>query len=545
MAGTITGLATWPITLAGIGLCAITLSLDIYKYTEGLDEMPMQEQAYFAYYNYIANDKTKIPDRARIGFDRENFKCKMEIPKGVAIDEKDASYKRVMSHVRKNGLNEEWLWHSMFRLIFKNCEKEPNKVEEYVNDLIDKYADAYWSLSKKDRDNWVYQWMHDQGYEEEEIQSVLDEKVLDGDITNYKKDKHNQLLLQFKPIIESMVKLYTTKAFTAFKKEVQKEIINPLNYMIYFYVEDKTLEKGQTFADSVYAQDYRKVVFNQENYFKNIEFDKKEHITDYYQVMKNEMPVYSDVVVPMRFVGVEYPLFYPYQVVWDQYELKMDRVVLMDRYPHEPEYLPWVDTNQKSDNLVFATNVYHYIQMGQPTRMLFKDVTAIETWEDAQRYYDDPGIEVSFSIPKFNKKGQSFVRIKVTGDGELSTLNGYWEGPWLGSSKQWYYFDVDTELKTIYIDDTLGLTTQDFTIRRYKFDRKSRTLKFVIGWGKERATLEYRITGKNSLVLYIEYNGDKTSLEFTRSTRERFDDWSNRQKFYNPDSSKLIPNGDE
>ena len=218
----------------------------------------------------------------------------------------------------------------------------------------------------------------------------------------------------------------------------------------------------------------------------------------------------------------------------------------MDRYPHEPEYLPWYDVNQKSDDLVFACNVYHYIQMGQPTRMLFKDVTSIETWEDVQKYYDDPGIEVSFSIPKFNKKGQSHVRIKVTGDGELSQLNGYWEGPWLGSSKQWYFFEVNTDNKRIYIEDTLGLPTESFTIRRYKYDRKTKTLKFIIGWGKgEKATMEFKITGKDTMVLYIEYNGDNTSMEFVRSTRERFDDWGNRQKFNLPDPSSVMPPGEE
>jgi hypothetical protein len=547
VAGTVAGLATWPITVLGIGLCLVSLSLDVYRYTEGLDELPMQEQAYFAYYNYVANDKTKIPDETRIGFDKENFRCKMEIPTGVAINEKDASYKRVMSHVKKYGLNEEWVWNSMIRLIFKNSEKEPDKLQGYVDDLLYKYADSYWNLSKKERDNWVYQWMHDQGYKEEDIQDVLDQVVLKSDIEAWRKDKMNRLMLDFRHIFEQQVNLYTTKSFTAFKKEINREFLQPLNYTIYFYVEDKTLDKGMTFRDSIYAQDYRNIVFNKERYFKNIEFKEKQHITDYYTVMKKELPDYADIVTPMRFVGTEYPLFYPYQVVWDGNDIALGKATIMDRYPHTPEYLPWVaiDGSQKSENLVFITTVYHYIQMGQPTRVLFKDVTAIETWEDAQKYYDDPGVEVSFTIPKFDKKGHSSVRLKVTGDGELTALNGYWEGPWLGSSKQWYYFNVDTESKKIEIEDTLGLPTESFTIRRYKYDNRTKTLKFVLGWGKERATLEFKMTGMNSMVLYIEYNGDNTSLEFVRSTRERFDNWENRQKFSNPDPSQIIPNGDE
>ena len=547
VAGTVAGLATWPITVLGIGLCLVSLSLDVYRYTEGLDELPMQEQAYFAYYNYVANDKTKIPDETRIGFDKENFRCKMEIPTGVAINEKDASYKRVMSHVKKYGLNEEWVWNSMIRLIFKNSEKEPDKLRGYVDDLLYKYADSYWNLSKKERDNWVYQWMHDQGYKEEDIQDVLDQVVLKSDIEAWRKDKMNRLMLEFRHIFEQQVNLYTTKSFTAFKKEINREFLQPLNYTIYFYVEDKTLDKGMTFRDSIYAQDYRNIVYNKETYFKKTEFKEKVHITDYYPVMKNELPIYADMVTPMRFVGTEYPLFYPYQVVWDGNDIALGKATIMDRYPHTPEYLPWVaiDGSQKSENLVFITTVYHYIQMGQPTRVLFKDVTSIETWEDAQKYYDDPGVEVSFTIPKFDKKGHSSVRLKVTGDGELTALNGYWEGPWLGSSKQWYYFNVNTENKKIYIDDTLGLPTESFTINRYKYDNRTKTLKFVLGWGKERATMEFKMTGKNSMVLYIEYNGDHTSLEFVRSTRERFDDWSNRQKFYQPDPSIIIPPGDE
>ena len=547
VAGTVAGLATWPITVLGIGLCLVSLSLDVYRYTEGLDELPMQEQAYFAYYNYVANDKTKIPDETRIGFDKENFRCKMEIPTGVAVNEKDASYKRVMSHVKKYGLNEEWVWNSMIRLIFKNSEKEPDKLKGYVDDLLYKYADSYWNLSKKERDNWVYQWMHDQGYKEEDIQDVLDQVVLKSDIEAWRKDKMNRLMLEFRHIFEQQVNLYTTKSFTAFKKEINKEFLQPLNYTIYFYVEDKTLEKGMTFRDSIYAQDYRNIVYNKETYFRKTEFKEKVHITDYYQLMKNELPIYADMVTPMRFVGTEYPLFYPYQVVWDGNDIALGKATIMDRYPHTPEYLPWVavDGSQKSENLVFITTVYHYIQMGQPTRVLFKDVTSIETWEDAQKYYDDPGVEVSFTIPKFDKKGHSSVRLKVTGDGELTALNGYWEGPWLGSSKQWYYFNVNTENKKIYIDDTLGLPTESFTINRYKYDNRTKTLKFVLGWGKERATMEFKMTGKNSMVLYIEYNGDHTSLEFVRSTRERFDDWSNRQKFYQPDPSIIIPPGDE
>ena len=53
------------------------------------------------------------------------------------------------------------------------------------------------------------------------------------------------------------------------------------------------------------------------------------------------------------------------------------------------------------------------------------------------------------------------------------------------------------------------------------------------------------MTGKNTMVLYIEYNGDSTSLEFVRSNRERFDDWSNRQQFYIPDYDAVMPPGEE
>ena len=47
------------------------------------------------------------------------------------------------------------------------------------------------------------------------------------------------------------------------------------------------------------------------------------------------------------------------------------------------------------------------------------------------------------------------------------------------------------------------------------------------------------------MVLYLEVNGDKATVEFTRSTKARYDDLTNRQKFYAPDPSIIIPPGDE
>ncbi|MBQ4374465.1 MAG: hypothetical protein II783_01620, partial [Erysipelotrichales bacterium] len=261
-----------------------------------------------------------------------------------------------------------------------------------------------------------------------------------------------------------------------------------------------------------------------------------------------ELPEYSDVIASMRFADVEYPLFYPYQMVVENGQLYVDPVKRMDRYPHTPEYLPFVYYSDKDfeKNVVFATTLYHYIQMGSPTRMVFKDPASVVDFESAEEFRIDPGIEVSFTVPEFDKNGQAFVKINLTEGSDINNYEGYWEGPWLGSSKQWYIFHVDTERKLIEITDTYGLPSEDFTIRFYKYDARTRTLSFILGWlTKDKARFEFKMTGKNSMVLYLELNGDKATVEFTRSTKARYDDLTNRQKFYAPDPSIIIPPGDE
>ncbi|MBQ2685254.1 MAG: zinc-ribbon domain-containing protein [Erysipelotrichaceae bacterium] len=538
MSGAIPALGAWPVTVLAIGIYVISISVDLYRYSEGLDELPLQEQAYLAYYK-----------EKGISFDGKEFICKMEVPTGLDAVKNSDTPKIIKNNVNHTGLNDNNIsdWESMLSAIMKNSEQYPTKTKEYLDDLYYKYADAYWQLPEDVRNGWFTQWMMKQGYDDEFIDTMLKQKILKSDIDAWRKDKIDQTLLNFQDQLKNQIDKYATKSYTAFKKAVQKEIINPLNQMIYFLIDDTSLTKEQTFYDSLYCQDYRLIPFNQEAYFKNISFKMDKHPLDSYPLMKKELPIYSDVVTTMRFADVEYPVFYPYQIVVDGGLPYIEKVELTDRYPHTPEYLPFVDmTGYKGyKNMVFVTTLYHYIQMGRPTRMIFRDVNGINTFEDAQKYYDDPGIEASFSIPKFNKNGHSFVKVKVGGDGDLSNLNGYWEGPWLGSSKQWYYFDIDTQGKRIYIDDTLGLPTESYTIRFYKYDTKTRTLKFNIGWGKEKAHLEFKMTGKNTMVLYIEYNGDSTSLEFVRSNRERFDDWSNRQKFYIPDYDAVMPPGEE
>ena len=534
----IPALAAWPITLAGIAVFAVSASLDAYKYFEGLDELPLQEQAYFAYYQ-----------EKKLSFNGIDALCKMEIPKGLQDSVKSDSFANIQFEVNTLGLDDtcEDVWNEMLSLILKNAEKAPSKAKEYIEDLYYKYADAYWKLPQDIREGWVTQWMMKQGYSEEEISEELSKKVYDSDIETYRQDKINQTLILFQDVLKKQIDRYTTKAFTAFRKTVQRDIINPLNQKIYFRVFDKSLKKGQTFYDSLYCQDYRAIPYNQATYFKKANFNLSEPaLFDTYK--KFELPEYSDVIASMRFADVEYPLFYPYQMVVENGQLYVDPVKRMDRYPHTPEYLPFVYYSDKDfeKNVVFATTLYHYIQMGSPTRMVFKDPASVVDFESAEEFRIDPGIEVSFTVPEFDKNGQAFVKINLTEGSDINNYEGYWEGPWLGSSKQWYIFHVDTERKLIEITDTYGLPSEDFTIRFYKYDARTRTLSFILGWlTKDKARFEFKMTGKNSMVLYLELNGDKATVEFTRSTKARYDDLTNRQKFYAPDPSIIIPPGDE
>ena len=434
-------LGAWPVTVLAIGIYVISISVDLYRYSEGLDELPLQEQAYLAYYK-----------EKGISFDGKEFICKMEVPTGLDAVKNSDTPKIIKNNVNHTGLNDNNIsdWESMLSAIMKNSEQYPTKTKEYLDDLYYKYADAYWQLPEDVRNGWFTQWMMKQGYDDEFIDTMLKQKILKSDIDAWRKDKIDQTLLNFQDQLKNQIDKYATKSYTDFKKAVQKEIINPLNQMIYFLIDDTSLTKEQTFYDSLYCQDYRLIPFNQEAYFKNISFKMDKHPLDSYPLMKKELPIYSDVVTTMRYADVEYPVFYPYQIVVDGGLPYIEKVELTDRYPHTPEYLPFVDmTGYKGyKNMVFVTTLYHYIQMGRPTRMIFRDVNGINTFEDAQKYYDDPGIEASFSIPKFNKNGHSFVKVKVGGDGDLSNLNGYWEGPWLGSSKQWYYFDIESHIRS-------------------------------------------------------------------------------------------------
>ncbi len=203
------------------------------------------------------------------------------------------------------------------------------------------------------------------------------------------------------PLILDMNNTYLNAGKAGFAEEAAKRLQKLMNTKMVFRVTDKStynMDDDLGFKGSIYAVDYTKVPGNE----------------------GGEKNGYSNYKLPMRFENSAYeikgPLFLP-----NLHRLNDDTLIQADKqayYPYSDNFIPRY--TERRGNTVFTCSFYHYLVMGAPDTMVFKNVYDADSGEKS----------VKFTVPSPDETGCINVMIDVdpSYQNELSGFIGTWEG---------------------------------------------------------------------------------------------------------------------
>ncbi|WP_196808660.1 zinc ribbon domain-containing protein [Butyrivibrio sp. AC2005] len=232
---------------------------------------------------------------------------------------------------------------------------EPEYLETIFDELFRSVAGAFWKLPEKQtagaagqgpRHEFMkkYKYLGNDPFNMPRAEQI---KLSDAYVMKQKVDSI--------PILENVATTYQRKACESVIQKMEKELLPALNRTLVFHVTDGSLSSGQTFADSVYCVDWTTINSNRK----------------YRSLPDGENVFGSDFKTPIRFKGVDKPLFLPLDIDGTENSEK-------NYYPYDPGFLP--RANKKSD-IVFKCTYYHYLMMGAPQKMVFTDLKTGEETE--------------------------------------------------------------------------------------------------------------------------------------------------------------------
>ena len=261
-------------------------------------------------------------------------------------------------------------WAKSFKVILEECGDDPELLAEVLDSFYYNYAYAFWNLTEKQKQAYAER-MADYGSTPEEREARAKELVEMMEKPEWEtrarltEDWADQIKLYTRPVLLSVLKQKQRESCQELQKAIEKQLLPILNTRLIFHVEDTFLTGDQTFQDSVFCRNWRNIPGN-ERYAalgQGVRYDDKALIT------------------PMRFAGDPYPQFLPLLPRDVRTPEQPGSNKKEWYYPYTPDFLP---TAPKSGDVVYTCTYYHYLMMGAPREMIFKDVSRPENYTDAQ-----------------------------------------------------------------------------------------------------------------------------------------------------------------
>lgn len=170
-------------------------------------------------------------------------------------------------------------------------------------------------------------------------------------------------------LLKEVQKAVQRRAFLRVQKEFFENTLPAPNTQPVFHVKDLTLDEDKTFDDSRYCIDWKTIDENKG--FKGL-YNSDELIT------------------PMRFGENPEPVLLP--MVWqDTLSPRKPSINKKENYyTYKDTFLPGA---QKGTEVVYTCTLYHYMMMGAPKEMLFRDVS--------DKY--SQAFSVPFTVPQYEK----------------------------------------------------------------------------------------------------------------------------------------------
>lgn len=304
-------------------------------------------------------------------------------------------------------------WTKAIECLVDNCSDDPALFSQALDALFYDYANAFWELTDKQKTSYVSYVKKLNGYTDKNMEKNALKLLNDakGDERATLTQAYvNKLRIASRPVLVNVIKKYQAKLCADLQKEIEAQMLPVLNTQLVFHVEDPSLRYGQTFDDSIYSIDWRTIEANKDYALQTAKFKDKLAYND------------AEFITPMRFDGDPRPLFRPLFGEDGYY----DKEPWHHYYSSEPLYIP---QPQEGTDVVFRCTYYHWLMMGEPKAIVFKDVRNA----DVKKYKEDPGIKGWIVLPEMNGQEKVDIYVEIGGEepvayrgGDLVLQSYYW-----------------------------------------------------------------------------------------------------------------------
>lgn len=390
--GIIAGAASAPFVAAGCAIAGIGLYIAC-SVNDSVRDLTVNEQVYREYYTpEYGNPRTfyymSLPE------DIEPNKKVGVIKKISALSsDEDALLSKTINKLyglrgyntrgiaadaekyKSNSFNMEWtlVLHTLYSI----CENQPDKLTKIVKEFYTNYANACFDDGGK-----TYKELNESYRKQKNYSSDFVYKTLEGDKQNYISNYTSEMMKCHAPLINDLNDTFLNKAKAGFSELATEELRDLMNTRMEFRVFDEAVgTSNRDFFRSTYAVDYHSIEGNS-------------------GAEKTGLKSYN---LPMRFENslnpVNGPIFLPNIKSGD----KIHRASTYDYFKYSDNLIPRYIASR--NNVVFSCTFYHYLLMGAPDSMVFRDV----------KDKDAKDITEFFDLPMPDKTGVIRVNITVKG----------------------------------------------------------------------------------------------------------------------------------
>ena len=299
---------------------------------------------------------------------------------------------------RSKKVNPEW--YGAVTFITEILKNEPEKIGPAVQEFYWNYTQACWDMGdgafmdfsrtamKARNENPALARLPEQeGFSKEKYSEILLKELF---------IKHQDMFLDLAKVLEHEEQI-------AVNKMIRTELVPLLNTQMEFTVKDHSLKDPSEFKKSVFNKELKSTgVFGvyETDYGRCTDYSKS-FLSPMNFCVKNQNGEYEHVSRPVFMPSVNYSKDVR---EFDNYVvgLSLLKGFYYDYYPGKKNFLPAF--TDKKGNVVFRCTFFHYLMMGAPTAMAFRDVDEKDGGE----------IIVPFEIPgRTGSDGKLHVNIEV------------------------------------------------------------------------------------------------------------------------------------
>lgn len=252
----------------------------------------------------------------------------------------------------------DYKWSRVISFLYDTCfNTRPERFSEVIREFYRNYASAAYARGLPAYNSYALKDIANRGEDPTVIEIVPDDNKRNA----YIDAMTNDLYVHHMKLHKSYMKKYQAYAEEKVYDLVEHELIPVLNRQIVFTVTDESLKNPEDLSKSDYGIDYTQIKEN------------KEILSG-----SSDIP-YAKVISTMKFAistnGVYIPVSYPFFTPYRSYRFAgkdLFNGMPKEYYsPYTDIFLPRVNGD---NNEIFRCTYYHYLMMGAPQAILFKNV---------------------------------------------------------------------------------------------------------------------------------------------------------------------------